>query len=194
VNFLHLPVQSGSDIVLNAMKRGHTALEYKHIIRRLREVRPDIAISSDFIIGFPGETDDDFNATMKLIDDIGFDYSFSFIYSARPGTPAADLYDGVELTTKKHRLAILQDAITRSTLAISQSMMGKVERILVENVSKKSEEQLAGRTENNRMVNFCGDKDLIGKFVDVRITEVRTNSLQGEFIAVSENEKTKNLA
>ncbi|MDH5611197.1 MAG: tRNA (N6-isopentenyl adenosine(37)-C2)-methylthiotransferase MiaB [Gammaproteobacteria bacterium] len=194
VNFLHLPVQSGSDIVLNAMKRGHTALEYKYIIRRLREVRPDISISSDFIVGFPGESDADFDATMKLINDIGFDQSFSFIYSARPGTPAADLYDGVELITKKHRLAILQDVINRNAVAISQSMMGTIQRVLVESVSRKSDEQLAGRTENNRMVNFFGDKKLIGSFVDVRITEVRTNSLQGEFVAFSEKENVRKLA
>ena len=187
VSFLHLPVQSGSDMVLHAMKRGHTTLEYKHIIRRLREVRPDIAISSDFIIGFPGETDADFDATMKLINDIGFDQSFSFIYSARPGTPAADLYDGVPLEVKKHRLAILQDVINRSAAAISQSMVGTVERVLVEGISKKSDDQLAARTENNRVVNFCGDEKLIGHFVDVRITEARANSLQGEFVALAEN-------
>ena len=194
VNFLHLPVQSGSDIVLNAMKRGHTALEYKHIIRRLREVRPDIAISSDFIIGFPGETDEDFAATMKLIEDVGFDQSYSFIYSARPGTPASDLYDGVPLSAKKHRLAILQDAINRNAIAISQSMMGTVERVLVESVSKKSDEQLAGRTENNRVINFYGDKGLIGSFANVRVIEVRSNTLQGEFVGLSEKEAARKLA
>jgi tRNA-2-methylthio-N6-dimethylallyladenosine synthase len=160
----------------------------------LREVRPDISISSDFIVGFPGESDADFDATMKLIGDIGFDQSFSFIYSARPGTPAADLYDGVELMTKKHRLAILQDAINRNAIAISQSMMGTVQRVLVESVSKKSDDQLAGRTENNRVINFYGDKKLIGSFVDVRVIEVRTNSLQGEFVALSEKEGVRKLA
>lgn len=194
VSFLHLPVQSGSDIVLAAMKRGHTALEYKHIIRRLREVRPDILISSDFIIGFPGESDADFDATMKLIDDIGFDQSFSFIYSARPGTPAADLYDGVTLANKKHRLAILQDVITRNAKAFSQEMIGSVQRVLVEGISKKSDDQLAGRTENNRVVNFQGDNDLIGCFADVRIIDAWTNSLQGEFVALADNEAAKKLA
>ena len=131
---------------------------------------------------------------MKLINDIGFDQSYSFIYSARPGTPAADLYDGVELMAKKHRLAILQDAINRSAIAISQSMLTTVQRVLVERVSRKSNEQLAGRTENNRVVNFQGDKNLIGSFVDVRITEVRTNSLQGEFLSLSENESSRKQA
>jgi len=194
VSFLHLPVQSGSDIVLAAMKRGHTALEYKHIIRRLREIRPDISISSDFIVGFPGESDKDFEATMQLIADIGFDQSFSFIYSARPGTPAADMIDETPMNIKKHRLAILQDVITGNAAAISQSMVGSVQRILVEGESRKSEKQLAGRTENNRVVNFCGDQGLVGCFVDVRITEARTNSLQGEFVALSEIDDVRKLA
>jgi tRNA-2-methylthio-N6-dimethylallyladenosine synthase len=188
VSFLHLPVQSGSDIVLAAMKRGHTALEYKHIIRRLREVRPDISISSDFIVGFPGETDKDFEATMQLIADIGFDQSFSFIYSARPGTPAADMVDKTPINIKKHRLAILQDVIADNAAAINKTMVGSVQRVLVEGESRKSQTQLAGRTENNRVVNFCGDEGMVGYFVDVRITEARTNSLQGEFIALSDIE------
>ncbi len=194
VSFLHLPVQSGSDKVLVAMKRGHTAEQYKDIIRRLKLVRPDISISSDFIIGFPGETDEDFNDTMKLIDEVGFDHSFSFIYSARPGTPAADMIDDTTVLIKKHRLSILQDVIAGNTAAINQSMVGTVQRILVEGESRKSETQLAGRTENNRVVNFTGDKKLIGCFVDVRITEARSNSLQGEFVGISEHEDVRKLA
>lgn len=194
VSFLHLPVQSGSDIVLAAMKRGHTALEYRHIIRKLREVRPDISISSDFIIGFPGESDKDFEDTMKLIDAIGFDQSFSFIFSARPGTPAADLLDSTSMEVKKHRLATLQGAIASNASAISDAMVGTVQRILVEGLSRKSDSQLAGRTENNRVVNFTADESLIGCFVDVRITEARTNSLQAEFIALCEVETVRKLA
>lgn len=186
VSFVHLPVQSGSDRVLVAMKRGHTAEQYKNIIRRLKQVRSDISISSDFIIGFPGETDEDFNDTMKLIDEIGFDQSFSFIYSARPGTPAADMLDNTTLLIKKHRLSILQDVIASNTATKNQSMVGTVQRILVEGESRKSETQLAGRTENNRVVNFNGDKELIGYFVNVRITEARSNSLQGEFVELSD--------
>jgi tRNA-2-methylthio-N6-dimethylallyladenosine synthase len=185
VSFLHLPVQSGSDRVLAAMKRGHTALEYKHIIRRLRQARPDISISSDFIVGFPGESEDDFDATMRLIDDIGFDQSFSFIYSARPGTPAAALPDATPLAVKKQRLARLQQAITDNATAISRSMIGSVQHILVEGVSRKSQAQMTGRTENNRMVNFDGDAALTGDFVDVRITAALTNSLQGELVSLS---------
>ncbi len=194
VSFLHLPVQSGSDIVLNAMKRGHTALEYRQKIRRLREVRPDISISSDFIVGFPTESDSDFEATMKLIDDIGFDQSFSFIYSARPGTPAADLPDNTPLEVKKHRLATLQGVIASNAAAISEAMVGTVQRVLIEGRSKKSDAQLAGRTENNRMVNFAADENLVGLFADIRITEARTNSLQGEFVALSEQEAVRKLA
>jgi tRNA-2-methylthio-N6-dimethylallyladenosine synthase len=197
VSFLHLPVQSGSDRVLAAMKRGHTALEYKHIIRRLREARPDISISSDFIVGFPGESEDDFDATLQLIDDIGFDQSFSFIYSARPGTPAAALPDATPLALKKQRLASLQQAINDNANAINRSMIGSMQRILVESVSRRSPEQISGRTENNRMVNFDGDPALIGGFVDVRITEALTNSLQGELVAASclpESEHERRLA
>ncbi len=182
VSHLHLPVQSGSDRILAAMKRGHTALEYKSKIRRLREARPGLSMSSDFIIGFPGETDADFEATMNLIADIGFDHSFSFIYSARPGTPAAGLEDNVSLEVKKERLSILQARILQKAAEISREMVGTTQRILVERLSKKDRSQIAGRTENNRVVNFNGSADLIGQFVDVKITEALPNSLRGEMI------------
>ena len=182
VSFLHLPVQSGSDRILALMKRGHTALEYKSKIRRLREARPDITISSDFIIGFPGETEADFEATMKLIDEVGFDHSFSFVYSARPGTPAADLPDDVPLEVKKARLARLQARINEQAQAISEAMVGSEQRILVERPSRKDSTELAGRTENNRVVNFKGDAALLGRFVNVRITEAFNNSLRGELV------------
>ena len=178
-NYLHLPVQHGSDRILSLMKRGHTALEYKQKIRRLREARPDISLSSDFIVGFPGETDRDFEATMNLIADIGFDQSFSFIYSARPGTPAASLPDDTPLDVKKQRLQLLQARINQQALDISQSMVGTTQRVLVEKTSKKSSNQVAGRTENNRWVNFDGEPALIGQFVDVIITEALPNSLRG---------------
>ena len=178
-NYLHLPVQHGSDRILSLMKRGHTALEYKQKIRRLREARPDISLSSDFIVGFPGETDRDFEATMNLIADIGFDQSFSFIYSARPGTPAANLPDDTPLDVKKQRLQLLQARINQQALDISQSMVGTTQRVLVEKTSKKSSNQVAGRTENNRWVNFDGEPALIGQFVDVIITEALPNSLRG---------------
>jgi tRNA-2-methylthio-N6-dimethylallyladenosine synthase len=181
-NFLHLPVQSGSDRILQAMKRPYTALEYKAKIRKLRKVRPDISISSDFIVGFPGETDADFQATMKLIEDVGFDQSFSFIYSRRPGTPAANLPDDVPMSVKKERLQILQSKITEQAQKISQAMVGTVQRILVDRVSRKSEQQMSGRTENNRVVNFDGNARLQGSFVDVRITEALPNSLRGEIL------------
>ncbi|WP_303903350.1 tRNA (N6-isopentenyl adenosine(37)-C2)-methylthiotransferase MiaB [Thiohalomonas denitrificans] len=180
VSFLHLPVQSGSDRILAQMKRGHAALEYKAKIRKLREARPDITISSDFIVGFPGETDDDFEATMRLIEEVGFDHSFSFVYSPRPGTPAAELPDDVPLELKKARLARLQAAITAQARAISRGMVGSEQRILVEGPSRKDPNQLSGRTENNRVVNFHGDGSLIGQFVDVRITEALPNSLRGK--------------
>lgn len=186
VSHLHLPVQSGSDRILMAMKRGHTAIEYKSKIRRLRAVRPDISISSDFIIGFPGETDDDFAATMKLIEDIGFDTSFSFIYSARPGTPAADIPDNIDSSIKKKRLKILQDRISQNAFEISRRMAGKTERLLVTGVSKKDPGQLQGRTENNRVVNFSSDdRGLIGQFVHVEITEALPNSLRGRLCTAS---------
>ncbi len=180
VSFLHLPVQSGSDRVLALMKRGHTALEYKAKIRKLREARPDISISSDFIVGFPGETEADFEATMRLIEEVGFDQSFSFIYSPRPGTPAAELPDDVPLDVKKARLARLQATINRQAQAISQGMVGSVQRILVEGPSRKDPNELSGRTGNNRVVNFPGEGALIGEFVDVRISEALPNSLRGE--------------
>jgi tRNA-2-methylthio-N6-dimethylallyladenosine synthase len=178
-NYLHLPVQHGSDRILSAMKRGHTALEYKQKIRKLREVRPDISLSSDFIVGFPGETDKDFAATMKLIADIDFDQSFSFIYSARPGTPAASLPDDTPLEVKKERLQILQSRINQQAFDISQAMVGTTQRVLVEKTSKKSSSQVAGRTENNRWVNFDADPSVIGQFIDVVITEALPNSLRG---------------
>ncbi|MEL6447524.1 MAG: tRNA (N6-isopentenyl adenosine(37)-C2)-methylthiotransferase MiaB [Pseudomonadota bacterium] len=181
-NYLHLPVQSGSDRTLARMKRGHTALEYKQKIRKLREARPDISLSSDFIVGFPGETDRDFEATMNLIADIGFDQSFSFIYSARPGTPAAALPDEVPMAVKKDRLKLLQQRIIQQAAAISRSMVGRVERVLVEKPSRKDPNQLSGRTENMRWVNFDGPASLIGDFADVVITEALPNSLRGRLV------------
>ncbi|MGQ7843839.1 tRNA (N6-isopentenyl adenosine(37)-C2)-methylthiotransferase MiaB [Granulosicoccus sp. 3-233] len=186
VSFLHLPVQSGSDRILAAMKRGHTAIEYKSRIRKLMQARPDLTLSSDFIVGFPGETDKDFEDTMKLIETIGFDHSYSFIYSARPGTPAASLQDDTPMAVKKERLARLQAQITRQAAAISQSMVGSVQRVLVDRPARKDPREISGRTENNRVVNFAGDAGLIGKFVDVRITEALPNSLRGEFVDVAE--------
>ncbi|HEX7026314.1 MAG TPA: tRNA (N6-isopentenyl adenosine(37)-C2)-methylthiotransferase MiaB [Gammaproteobacteria bacterium] len=185
VDHLHLPVQSGSDRILAAMKRGHTVLEYKAKLRKLRQIRPDISISSDFIVGFPGETEQDFEATMALIRDIGYDQSFSFVYSARPGTPAASLPDDVPLEVKKARLAILQAEINAMAARISESMVGSVQCILVERPAKKHEGQLAGRTENNRVVNFDGPAELIGRFVDIRIAEALPNSLRGRLIGLS---------
>ncbi len=183
-DYLHLPVQSGSDRVLSMMKRGHTVLEYKQKIRKLREVRPNISLSSDFIVGFPGESERDFEETMKLIAGIGFDASFSFIYSARPGTPASSMADETPMETKKGRLMRLQTLINEQAAAISKAMVGTTQRILVEGTSKKSEEQLAGRTENNRVVNFDGHPRLVGHFVDVVITEALSNSLRGRLIEV----------
>lgn len=185
VSHLHLPVQSGSDRILAMMKRGHTALEYKSKIRALRKVRPDICLSSDFIIGFPGESEPDFQATMKLIEDIGFDLSFSFIYSARPGTPASDLPDDTPEDEKKRRLALLQHRINQQAQEISRRMVGSTQRILVDGISRKDPGQLQGRTENNRVVNFRhDDDDMIGKFVDVVIEEALPNSLRGSFVAL----------
>jgi len=182
-SFLHLPVQSGSDRILSLMKRGHTVLEYKQKIRRLREARPGISISSDFIVGFPGETEQDFLATMSLIAELGFDQSFSFIYSQRPGTPAASLPDNVQRQTKQQRLELLQQRINQQAMEISRSMVGSVQRVLVERHAKKDPRQLAGRTENNRWVNFDGPGDLIHGFVDVVITEALPNSLRGRLVA-----------
>jgi len=183
VDHLHLPVQSGSDRILMAMKRGHTALEYKATIRALRKIRPNISLSSDFIIGFPGETEDDFAATMKLIEEIGFDTSFSFIYSARPGTPAAELPDEVPESVKKQRLHILQARIAQQAQQIAESMVGTSQRILVTGYAKKDPGQLSGRTENNRVVNFASQNTaLIGQFAEVEITAAYTNSLLGRQI------------
>jgi len=181
-SFLHLPVQSGSDRILTAMKRNHTALEYKAKIRKLREAKPDITISSDFIVGFPGETDKDFDATMKLINDIGFDQSFSFIYSKRPGTPASNLPDENSDEVKHARLNQLQNTITNNARNISNAMIGTTQRILVEGKSKKHEGELTGRTENMRYTNFIGHPRLIGQFVDVLITDAMTNSLRGRLV------------
>ncbi|CAC9560832.1 tRNA-i(6)A37 methylthiotransferase (EC 2.8.4.3) [uncultured Gammaproteobacteria bacterium] len=181
VSHLHLPIQSGSDKILTLMKRGHTALEYKSKIRKLRKIRPDISISSDFIIGFPGETDEDFNHTMALINDIVFDKSFSFIYSDRPGTPAASYPDDVDMIVKKERLSLVQKTIDKSTETISKAMIGSVQKILVENKAKK-DNNLFGRTENMRNMHFKGDASLIGQIVDVKITDARGNSLIGELL------------
>jgi tRNA-2-methylthio-N6-dimethylallyladenosine synthase len=177
---VHLPVQSGSDRILGQMKRGHTVMEYKSIIRRLREIRPDISISSDFIVGFPGEAEADFDATMRLIEEVGFDHSFSFIYSPRPGTPAAGLADDVPAAVKQARLSRLQQRIAEQAQGISQSMVGQVHRVLVEGASRKDVAELAGRTENNRVVNFRGGQDMLGQFVDVHITRALPHSLRGE--------------
>ncbi|VAW39230.1 tRNA-i(6)A37 methylthiotransferase [hydrothermal vent metagenome] len=179
-NYLHLPVQSGSDRVLSAMKRGHTAIEYKQKIRKLREVRPDISLSSDFIVGFPGETDKEFEATMKLIEDLRFDQSFSFIYSKRPGTPAANIEDEIPMSVKKKRLQRLQNKINEFATEISQAMIGTTQTVLIEGLSKKDSNQLAARTENNRIVNFDGNPRLIGELIDVEITKAYRNSLQGK--------------
>lgn len=182
VSFLHLPVQSGSDRILTMMKRPHTGIEYKSIIRKLRKARPDIQISSDFIVGFPGETDKDFQDTMKLIKDVDFDMSFSFIFSPRPGTPAADYPCDLSEETKKERLYELQQQINAQAMRYSRLMLGTEQRVLVEGPSKKNLMELRARTENNRVVNFEGNADLIGQFVDVKITDVFANSLRGEIV------------
>jgi len=181
-NLLHLPVQSGSDRVLAAMKRGHTALEYKQKLRKLRAVRPDISITTDIIVGFPGETDEDFMSTMNLIADVGFDQSFSFIYSRRPGTPAASFPDEVPPEVKQHRLDLVQQRLNAQSRAISQRMVGSRQRVLIERPAKRNEHELAGRTDNNRWVNFEGPADLINRFADVIITEARPNSLRGRLV------------
>ena len=186
VSHLHLPVQAGSDRILAAMKRGYTTLEYKSIVRKLRAARPDISMSTDFIVGFPGETDEDFQKTMKLIDDVEFDASFSFIYSPRPGTSALELDDNTPADVKSARLARLQKRIDELAQAVSRSMVGSVQRVLVEGTSKKDANELAGRTDNNRIVNFAGNPRLINTFVDVRITEALPHSLRGE-IVIREN-------
>lgn len=179
VNHLHLPVQSGSDRILSLMKRGYTAVEYKSRIRKLRRVRPDISLSSDFIVGFPGESDEDFEATMRLIEDVGFDHSFSFIYSARPGTPAAELEDNIPFEVKRQRLSRLQVRINKMATTISQKMVGSVQKVLVEGPARKGEGLLAGRTQNNRVVNFpFADNTPMGTFIDLEITEALPNSLR----------------
>ena len=182
VNHLHLPVQSGSDRVLAAMKRGYSVLEYKSIIRKLRAIRPDISLSSDFIIGFPGETEADFNATMKLIEDMNFDESYSFVYSSRPGTPAADLPDDTPPEVKLERLQRLQAQINQQARKISLGMVGSIQRVLLEGVSKKNAGEFFGRTDNNRVVNLASDPALVGSFVNVRITEARSHTLRGEIV------------
>ena len=183
--FLHLPVQAGSDRILTAMKRNHTVLEYKARIRKLREAVPDICISTDLIVGFPGETDKDFEATMKLVEDIGFDQSFSFIFSPRPGTPAANLPDETPAAVKHARLERLQAALTANARKISEAMVGSVQSVLVEGPSKKNSAELTGRTQNMRYVNFPGDPRMIGQFVDVTITQAMSNSLRGR-LAISD--------
>jgi tRNA-2-methylthio-N6-dimethylallyladenosine synthase len=180
VSQLHLPVQAGSDTVLALMKRGYTVMEYKSIVRRLREKRPGISISTDFIVGFPGETEEDFNRSMKLIEDIQFDGAFSFVYSRRPGTPAASLIDETPQQIKLQRLQKMQKVLEAQSTAISESMVGSVQRVLVEGVSRKHDAELMARTDNNRVVNFPADKRLIGQFVDVVITKAMHFTLRGE--------------
>lgn len=188
VSHLHLPVQHGSDKILMAMKRGYTAMEYKSTVRKLRAIRPDMAMSSDFIVGFPGETEDDFNKMMKLIDDVGFDNSFSFIFSPRPGTPAANLHDDTPHEVKLRRLHHLQETINASITRISESRLGTVQRILVEGNSKRDNGELMGRTECNRVVNFAGPARLVGNLVDVKITETRSYTLRGEVLTTADAE------
>jgi len=185
VDHVHLPIQSGSDRILAMMKRGHTAVEYKSKLRRLQEVRPNISLSSDFIIGFPDEGDADFQATLDLVKEMNFDHSFSFIYSARPGTPAAAFIDSVTDDVKKDRLKLIQETLLEQEAAHSQAMLGSTQRILVERVAERVDGELKGRTENNRSVVFAGDQSLLGKFVDVNITEAYSNSLRGELLADS---------
>lgn len=182
VPFLHLPIQAGSDRVLAAMKRGYTTLEFKSVVRKLYAARPGLTLSSDFIVGFPGETEEDFEATMKLIEDLNFDTSFSFIYSRRPGTPAADLHDDTPYDVKLKRLQRLQAQINKQAKAISEKMVGTIQKVLVEGKSRRDSEELSGRTENNRIVNFAGSDRLIGQMVDIQITEVYTNSLRGAIV------------
>jgi tRNA-2-methylthio-N6-dimethylallyladenosine synthase len=186
VSHLHLPVQHGSDKILMAMKRGYTAMEYKSTVRKLRAIRPDMAMSSDFIVGFPGETEDDFGKMMKLIDDVGFDNSFSFIFSPRPGTPAANLHDDTPHDVKLRRLQHLQGAINANITRISESRLGTVQRILVEGTSKRDAGELMGRTDCNRVVNFAGQPRLVGQLVDVKITETRSYTLRGEVLTDDE--------
>ena len=188
VSHLHLPVQSGSDRILKLMKRQYSVADYESIVHRLRERRPDLSLSSDFIIGFPGETEEDFEATLSLIDRIGFDQSFSFIYSARPGTPAADLTDGITHAEKQRRLAIVQQRLRASAQQASRAMVGTEQRILVDGYARRNPNQLSGRTENNRVVNFDGPADLLQHFVDVHITEALPNSLRARLVANRAND------
>jgi tRNA-2-methylthio-N6-dimethylallyladenosine synthase len=183
VSHLHLPLQSGSDKILAAMNRGYSGLEYKSIVRRLKNVRPGLSLSSDFIVGFPGETEADFTATLKMVDELGFDDSYSFLYSARPGTPAAALPDDTPLETKKERLALLQERIQANADYISTNMIGNIERVLVEGPSRRDAGELSGRTDNNRTVNFPGPAPLIGKFANVRIVATKSHTLRGEVVA-----------
>lgn len=182
VSHLHLPIQSGSDKILNAMKRGYTALEYKSILKRIKKLRPDISFSSDFIVGFPGETEDDFNKTMELVNDIKYDISFSFIYSARPGTPASELQDDMTQEIKLNRLHRLQELLTKQANQISQNMIGTIQKVLVEGISKKNPNELTGRTENLKVVNFEANQRLIGQIIEIEITEALTNSLRGKMV------------
>ncbi|QCU90775.1 tRNA (N6-isopentenyl adenosine(37)-C2)-methylthiotransferase MiaB [Thiomicrorhabdus sediminis] len=191
VSHLHLPIQSGSDRVLAMMKRNHMVIEYKSIIRKIRALRPNLSLSGDFIIGFPGETCDDFKETLALVEELNYDRSFSFIYSARPGTPAAAFPDEEPMEKKKRRLYFLQEQLNKQTQEISESMVGTIQSVLVERLSRNSFNEVAGRTENNRVVNFEGSPDLIGQFVDVKILEAYTNSLKGEVVATPEAEKFK---
>ena len=183
-NHLHLPVQSGSDRVLAAMQRGYTALEYKSIIRKVRALRPDISVTSDFIVGFPGETESDFEATMKLIEEVGFDASFSFLYSPRPGTPAAEMPDEISYETKMARLKKLKTRIDELENAVAEKMVETAQRVVVESISKKDQRELAGRTDNNRVVNFVGPASLVGQFVEVKITAVSMHTLRGELVGL----------
>jgi len=182
VSHLHLPIQSGSDRILAAMKRGYTALEYKQKVRKLRQARPDLSLSTDIIVGFPSETEQDFQKTLQLIEEMRFDHSFSFMYSARPGTPAAEMPDSIDLETKKRRLSAVQSLLNQQAHQFSEQMIGTEQTILVEKPSKKDPQQLAGRTENNRVVNFTGTPDLIGQFVTVQITEALPNSLRATLV------------
>ena len=191
VSFLHLPVQAGSDRVLAAMKRGYTAIEFKSVVRKLRAARPGLTLSSDFIVGFPGETEEDFNKTMKLIEEVGFDTSFSFVYSRRPGTPAADLTDDTPQTVKLQRLQRLQALINEQAHAIARSMVGSTQRILVEGTSTRDPNELSGRTENNRIVNFPGHPRLIGQMIDVVITDAMTNTFRGRVAIQDEDTQTE---
>lgn len=193
VNHLHLPVQSGSNRILAEMKRGHRREDYLEIMRKIKAVRPGISLSSDFIIGFPGETEQDFEDTMALIEEVGFDFSYSFIFSARPGTPAANFADDVSIEVKEQRLQRLKERLNQMFMAISEGMVGSVQSVLVEGVSKKNPLHLTGRTENNRVVNFAAHPRLIGQFVDVLITEALPNSLRGR-VSESSIEKVRQTA